>query len=227
MALRLDDLALLDLAVAPRLAHPSRALRLLERAGVADAAALPLGARDAALVALRVATFGPEIACVDACPACGAELELVVPAAALLGAVGGEAGPLAVGDGRRPARPLTTADLLAVRGLPRAEARARLAAAAAGSDTALTEAEIAAVERWLEAADPLAHVELRLECAACGAGWARPFDPAGLLWAECAAAGRRVMREVAALAMAFGWDEAAILAVPPARRRAYLELAAP
>jgi hypothetical protein len=50
------------------------------------------------------------------------------------------------------------------------------------------------------------------------------LDPAEFLWAAAEAQARRLLLEVDALARAYGWREPDVLALPPARRRAYLEL---
>jgi hypothetical protein len=72
--------------------------------------------------------------------------------------------------------------------------------------------------------DPQAAVTVDLDCAECGHGWAAPFDIAGYLWTELTAAAGRIMRDVHGLATAYGWSEAEVLSVSPARRRQYLEL---
>ncbi len=227
MAALLDEKALLDLATA-RLAPLARALALLQYVGEA-AEAIPLGDRDRTLLGLWSATFGDAIACVETCPACGARLEFDLAASALAAnSDAAEGSRMAVVGGReRRLRRLTTADLLAVDGLPRLEARARLAAACADGGPPLVPSEVDEVEAWLEAADPMAFVSIGLSCGVCGTGWERPLDVVGLLWAECTARGRRLMQEIASLAAAFGWTEAECLAVPAGRRQAYVELATP
>lgn len=61
-------------------------------------------------------------------------------------------------------------------------------------------------------------------CAGCGNPWEVAFDAASFFAAELGVQARRSLSEVATLARAFGWSEAAILALPAARRRAYLDL---
>jgi hypothetical protein len=48
---------------------------------------------------------------------------------------------------------------------------------------------------------------------------------ADFLAVEVAGLAKQQLLEVAILARAYGWSEAAILAMPPARRRVYRELA--
>jgi hypothetical protein len=77
----------------------------------------------------------------------------------------------------------------------------------------------------IEAREAAGVLDLDLACAACGTRWRETLDVAAAVWAEIAAASWRLMAEIADLAAAFGWSEQAILALSPARRRAYLALA--
>jgi len=221
---RIDDHALLDLATGEPGSHAARARALARTGGIEGAEAMPLGERDAALMRLRAARLGPTLTCVETCPNCGALLEFDLATDDLLAGMGaGAAATVTLSTGSHRLRALTAADLEAAAGLPREAARAALASAAAGAPVD-DPADIAAVEARLEAADPLAHVALDLACAACGAGWQAGFDIVALMWAELRAAGQGLMREIHALASAYHWSEAEILAVPAARRRRYLDM---
>ena len=200
-----------------RLSHPRRALMLAAVGGVPAADSLPLGQRDAALMVLRAGWFGADCPCLDACPACTRPVEFEVPLLALAGLA---APAQAVGW-----RVLTTADLLAVEALPPPAARQALARAVTGGPVA--EADLPRVADWLTRTDPLAHVMLDLTCAHCGAGWGRPFDIVRQVWAELTLSARRLLSDIHLLAYTYHWSEDQILAVPPARRRAYLDLNAP
>ena len=50
------------------------------------------------------------------------------------------------------------------------------------------------------------------------------IDIAPALWAEVQAAAERSLLEVDALAREYGWSEAEVMALPHARRAAYLQL---
>ena len=76
----------------------------------------------------------------------------------------------------------------------------------------------------IAALDPRARIELDLTCAACGHAWPAVFDIASFLWAEISAWAHRTLRDVHAIASAYGWHEADILAMSPLRRQCYLEL---
>jgi hypothetical protein len=63
-----------------------------------------------------------------------------------------------------------------------------------------------------------------LNCSSCGHKWEAPFDIVAFFWTEINAAAHGLLREVHALASAYGWTESEILALSPARRRCYLEM---
>lgn len=200
-----------------------------------------VGRRDARLLALREWAFGPRLVSVADCPQCGERLEtsfdvdeirvqdppaaegpLAVSAAGYeltfrlpdsrdLAALT-ESSPPADLEGAR--RRLFERCLLGCRGPDGEEV-------AAGS---LPAEALRAVTERMAGADPQAEVDLSLRCPACGHSWLAPFDIASFLWAEADAWARRLLVEIHALACAYGWREAEILALSPWRRRAYLEL---
>ncbi len=67
-------------------------------------------------------------------------------------------------------------------------------------------------------------MRFELSCPACGHGWLTPLDAPGYLWREIETQARRLLHEVHALASAYGWREADILAMTARRRWAYLEM---
>ena len=83
----------------------------------------------------------------------------------------------------------------------------------------------AEVDARLEAREALSRADIVARLRRLRRGLARSLDVGAHVWTEVDAAARRMMGEVAAIAAAFGWTEAAILAMSDARRRAYLELA--
>ncbi len=86
-------------------------------------------------------------------------------------------------------------------------------------------AEVAeAVAQRMAEADPQADPQLAMHCPSCGHAWSAGLDIAAYLWAEVDAWARRTLREVHALASAYGWSEGEILALSAARRQAYLDL---
>ncbi|MCC6729954.1 MAG: hypothetical protein IT208_11515 [Chthonomonadales bacterium] len=242
---------------APRAAHllqawerarhhsaPRRALALLEAAAPGEPperlASWSVGRRDAALLGLRERLFGPAIAALADCPACGERNEVAFEAASIRLPRGpAEAVPLEVGGLRLRLRPVDSGDLLALAADRPADARRYLAErcclSASRMDCSERPAEPAAacelppeamdaVSERLAEADPQADVRLALHCARCERAWEEPFDIATFLWVEVEEWARRTLHEVHLLASAYGWREADILAMSPSRRAAYLEM---
>lgn len=215
-------------------------------------AGLSIGERDARLLTLREALFGPRLYCTAACPGCGERLEfdfevgdVLPPSPARLA---GESG-VESGEYRVSFRLPTSADLLAVAEAGDADAARRLllsrcvtgaertAAVDKGEsegggepfaqpvETAqLPPAVVEAVVERMREADPLADTQLALNCPSCGRAWKQVFDIGSYLWAEVADWARRTLREVHALARAYGWREADILALSAQRRQWYIEM---
>ena len=73
--------------------------------------------------------------------------------------------------------------------------------------------------------DPQAEVLLDLLCPACEHRWQALFDIVTFFWTELANQAQRLLREVHALARAYGWREADILAMSARRRQFYIEMA--
>lgn len=199
-----------------------------------EIAALPIGERDAAILRTRCATWGPRAPCHAACPRCAAELELELDLSAMVPAEIPPAEHALERDGvairfRVP----TSADLWALERLdaaasPADELLARCVLSATrhgdpiGADR-LPEALRETLADELSRLDPLADVELELSCAACRHAWVTSFDVADYVWREIDGEARRLLAIVDALARAYGWGEAEILALGPERRRFYLE----
>jgi hypothetical protein len=210
-----------------------------------------LGERDAQLLSLRERLFGTRLHSLAGCPGCGERLELEFdvhdirvppPAARLLtGELSVEAGDFLV-----RCRLPSSADLLAIADCKEADAaqqkllarcvlaveRAPAAlpdAAAAGASSSsavegLPQSVVEVIVERMQQADPQVDVQLSLNCATCGRGWLMAFDIAAYLWDELTDWAQRTLREVHALASAYGWREADILAMSAARRQMYLEM---
>jgi hypothetical protein len=184
----------------------------------------PVGQVCRALFRLRSILFGPGMPGVASCPRCGERVEFVFQcrdAAPELAAedsgprklrIDGEAGSVEM---RLP----SAADLLASQ-------------SAEELFTRCTEGRVDPDRAWIKAAseqvaeaDPLAETLLDLSCPACGNRWQALLDIAVYLSHEVAHQARKLLTEVHRLASAYGWREQEILALNPARRQAYLELA--
>jgi hypothetical protein len=84
---------------------------------------------------------------------------------------------------------------------------------------------VSALAKRISELDPQAELRLDLLCPACDHRWEAYFDIVTLIWGELAAYARRLLREVHALALAYGWHEADILGMSSLRRRSYIEMA--
>ena len=225
----------------------SRARRAVTLVGAAlaelgedEVLALPIGRRDATLLALRRRLFGRSITVVAHCPACGETVESTFDLDTVdVNHVAPDGVSCVEADGYLIAfRVPTSADLLALAESPphlplRSSLLARCVTgvrrpdgSAADSD-ALSAPAVAAVAAEMAALDPQADVQLTLSCPACDMRWNAPFDIADLLWTELHAWARRTLHDVHTLAWAYGWREAEVLAMSPMRRQIYLELARP
>jgi hypothetical protein len=189
------------------------------------------GARNRRLIALRRTLFGRRIACVAACDRCGALLEMELDTEGLLAEHGPESpGRVNVPHGERNLifRVPTMADVERAALEPERELAVRALAQACsldgGGEHLHDRSLLTALAAAFEAADPLGHIALDLACPACGAGTQPAVDLGALLWKEICDLARRLIGEVHALASAYGWSEADILALPATRRQRYLEL---
>jgi hypothetical protein len=206
-------------------------------ASLGELARLPLGRRDGRLLSLHGALGGRTLEATAACPACGEQAEFAVAAGALLERVGEGAPPVPVEAGGFVVswRPPDSADLAAAGETGDAAAAervllARCVLAATGPDgevdgTDLPAGVRAAVAEAMAAADPLAEVLVDVSCPDCGTVFVADLDLGGFVWAELRAQAQRLLRDVAVLARAYGWNEPDVLALDDVRRAAYLELA--
>lgn len=219
-------------AVAPRLSWDGPAP---SRQALAQ---LPLGERDRRLMAVYERIFGSQLDSQARCPACQSAAEFVLDMAELWTSPcsPGPDGLLTLVDGgyglvfRLP----DSFDLAAVARLPSLAAarqalveRCIVSAAYEGASVdaaALPERILHLMAAEMARCDPQADVELALACPNCGQQYTMLFDVESFLWTKIDALARRLLREVDALAQAYGWREADILALPAARRQAYLEM---
>jgi hypothetical protein len=229
----LSAAAVLDLWQAAERRRPvERALALAAAAGDApraeELAALPVGRRDARILALHAALGGGALEATARCPGCGEQAEFEVDPEALLAAVREAPAPAPVEvDGFVVAwRPPDSRDLAAAAGAGDAAAAERvLLERCVTSPASLTAEARAALARAMAEADPLAEVLVGAACPGCGVEFVADVDVAGFVWAELRMHARRLLREVDALARAYGWTEAEVLSLDEHRRAAYLELA--
>jgi len=108
--------------------------------------------------------------------------------------------------------------------------RCLLGASYKGKETsigALPEGLIEATLNRMNECDPQTDIQLCFSCPECEHEWRSAFDALSFLWKEIEAWALRTLHEVHALASAYGWSEAEILAMSDFRRQFYLELVSP
>jgi hypothetical protein len=201
-----------------------------------ELATLTVGQRNTCLFILRTRTLGSALQGVAACPACACRVEFSLDAGDLCKAermspVEAEQS-FSMGSIEVLFRPLTSRDMASVAHLGSvATARARLIqncvlTARDGEQhlrpTDLPEDVIAALAERVAEGDPQAEFLLSLDCPACAHQWPLLFDIASFFWKEISAEAKRLLREVHALARAYGWPEQDILSMSAARRQVYL-----
>jgi hypothetical protein len=205
-------------------------------------AELSIGERDALLLRLRKATFGPTLTGIADCPSCRERIEVALDAAELE-MQSAASSPMSTSGAAVEAedyvlqlRPPNSHDVIAASRLEMPSAREMvlrrciLSAQRGGAPVEPDEvpaAVLAIAEQRLAERDPQADVRLRLVCPACEHDTTMIFDIASFLWHEIDAWACRILREVHTLASAYGWTEDAILGLTPFRRRCYLELVGP
>lgn len=218
-----------------------RALTLLAIA-CADApleqlAQLTIGRRDAELLKLHERLFGAALAGLATCPKCGQQSEVQFTAAdfqATAGAEPAEGLVAVVADYKVTFRLPNSLDLLRLttdadaatnrgRLLEQCIHTAQRDGQAVGVEQLPRNVVTTVVERMAEA-DPQADSHLTLNCPQCAHQWQAQLDILSFVWSEIHSRAGRLLQEVHALASAYGWREADILALSPWRRRAYLEM---
>lgn len=219
-----------------------RALAILTQASPGTSreslAALPVGRRDARLLAIREATFGSTLDAVFSCPRCPERVEFTLDVPGLRARTPANEeveGEVSFAEWSVRYRLPTSDDLAHVAGSRSPEEARRvlgercilearreddLVALFDLPPETLSRIAAAMVER-----DPLAEVLIDFVCPACGQAGQTLLDIASYLWEEIRAQAVRLLREVDVLARAYGWREGDILALSAVRRRAYLELA--
>ena len=211
---------------------PFRAVAILSRLWpmpAREAAALPLGERDRRLMLLRENVLGGRLEAVVCCPGCGTGLELSF---ALRSIVPQEYEvPAEIWSGGLTLRPPNSTDLIACMRMGASERRKALFMRCLTSGhlaaDELSDEVIRLAGAALAEADPQACLLIDLHCPDCSHLWQSVFDPLAFFWSELQAFSKRLLSEVHQLARHYGWSQSEILALTPARRRAYLQLLRP
>ena len=215
---------------AQKFAPPSRA-----SAWIADAGRISVARRDAEVLALREACFGPRVTGLASCPGCGARVELALTVADLAGSgLPAEESGAFTCDGYEVAFRLPAGDdLAAIAGcgdvaegrqalIERCVLQARHGETEV-SAASLPPAVIAMLSARAEALGSAGDAEIAIVCPDCGTGWSVLFDAPSFFWSELQAGVRRLFDDVHLLASAYGWSEESILGLPRANRAEYVE----
>ena len=202
----------------------------------------PVGWRDVNLLALRNATFGSALDGYAPCPSCGSLMEFSLDGATLLSQLSAPLRDARVRVGGRQWRlpssrdqamivdapdPETAVLTLLDRCLiddPRQPDRPATVDTRKMPEITTSPALISELESRMEALDPAANIRLGMRCTDCGHVWDAVLDIGTCLWDEICSRARQLLESVHRLAGAYGWPEAAILALSPARRAAYLNM---
>lgn len=194
-------------------ASPADRAALLARAG-GSASDATLGDADRAAWGFLTRQFGAAQDAVLTCTACSEDVEFTLPPGFAPPEIGSKDSlSVTYKDATFALRMPRLSDLRNGTFNPRA-----LAPDADWSDP---EFRIAA-EAALLAADPALKLYLSLSCAACAEDQTQAFDVTGFVWARLEQVARVLVRDVAKLARGYGWSEAEITAMTPARRAIYL-----
>jgi hypothetical protein len=213
-----------------------RALTLLAAASPGrtreELADLSIGERDARLLQLRTLVLGPSATGFAECPQCGERVELPIDTSVLAQPKELATAPHQIEvDGTRVRFRLPTSrDLAEVVAAPDAsQGLCRLIERCVIEDSSANELPneiVEALSRAMLEADPQAEIIVAFSCPGCGRRWEMLFDIAHFFWNEITAQARQLLREIDALARAYGWSEREILGLSALRRQSYLEVIA-
>jgi hypothetical protein len=199
---------------------------------------LSIGDRDARLLTLRERMFGRKLDSITHCPACEERLEFTLDGSDLhVSAPEPKTDRFQFGveDYTVEFRPINTEDLLETARHPddeqkRAAILGRCVLDARRDNETLTPEDLPArvfeaLAAHLAQTDPQADIQLAFACPACDHHWHALFDIVSFFWSEIHAWADGLLSDIHTLAFAYGWREADILSMSPARRHRYLELA--
>ncbi|MBS1144027.1 MAG: phage baseplate protein [Proteobacteria bacterium] len=201
----------------------------------------PVGWREVNLLALRNATFGHALDGYAACPSCGALMEFSLDGKVLLDGLPAPAPDVRIVVGTQQWRLPSSRDQAAILDAPDPDTavewlvdRCRIAENSPGNDLTVNRkksqksksspALLGELEARMEALDPAADIRLAMNCTDCGHVWDAVLDIGACFWEEVTTRARQLLESVHRLASAYGWREADILALSPARRAAYLSM---
>jgi base plate protein len=200
-------------------------------------AKLNVGERDRRLLELRKKTIGSRFSCSVECPWCGEDLQFEFDISQILQtppAARSETLTAATDEFAVTFRLPNSEDLIEALSVSSIEDSRRrvlercvVAIEKDGHTVAVgdvPEPAIAKICELMGNSDPLADLQLTVQCQSCGKSWQVPFDVTSFFWKEIAVRARRALSEVHVLATAYGWHESDILNMSSARREFYLQM---
>jgi hypothetical protein len=195
-----------------------------------------IGRRDASLLDMREQTFGSRLQSIVACPRCAERLEfdftvanIRVPMSEEPGCVDLRLGEYTVrarlpnSDDLEHLTPGTDMDVALVSLIEQCTLQALHQGEEITPGDLPTEVK-EALSAAMSERDAQGNVQLLLSCPACQHEWQATFDIVSFFWSEIHSWAVGLLSEVHALASAYGWREADILAMAPIRRQLYLEM---
>lgn len=219
----------------------ARARLLLQAAWPDHTIALwPLGLVNARLLEVRSTVFGSSWNCVANCPACAQVAEVQLDITAMLAAAPNvDFADIQTWHVLNEANGATRFRLPVLGDLARTDTVETLRAsqllhAIVEMPTSQTMIDASMldqptpirseIEQQLLQLDPLAAIDIVMDCPSCDHQWRAAVDVIGMLWAELSAMAKRLLGDVARLAAVFGWSETQILALSSVRRQHYLDM---
>lgn len=199
---------------------------------------LSIGGRDALLLRIRENLFGTRLRSTADCPACGRRMEVSLLSEDIQSAAptpGSLPQSIQYGSQTIAFRLPNAGDMVALSSLtPGPEPLKSLLSKRCiisvtqedgkPLDGVVPDEVVEVVSQEIAARDTQANTELKVTCSECGHVWTALFDTVSFLWAELDALCRRLLHQVHQLASAYGWTEAEILGLSPARRGYYVSL---
>jgi hypothetical protein len=200
-----------------------------------DLIELSMGQRDTLLFRLRQLSFGAQLEIYSDCPACGAELEMMINVGDLLNQSV---------DFENKERVEKIGEYLVCFRLPDSAIMAKSINAAGSLDSDfLLKLCVSSITRngetvnlknhleiirselnsLFEKIDPLSEVQINSTCAGCGHQWTQILDIFSFFWSELGTQINKLMDQVHLLACSYGWHENEILSLSPWRRQYYLD----
>jgi hypothetical protein len=196
---------------------------------------LSIGQRDALLFRVYRQAFGDALEAYTECPACGERLQFSLSCSQFLNddAAAHVSEIIEVGGVQFSLRAPTTRDALLAASSATVEAAkavflSRCAVPATdfeGSIDTLPEHVQSAIAAHIAVLDPHAEMMTSLVCPSCGQKWDGIVEIVRFLWAEIRGRARRLLQAIDALARAYGWREADVLALSDTRRSIYVQMA--